>query len=484
MSEKAMRVAVIGAGMSGILAAIKLRDAGYDDVVVYERAGNVGGTWHYNTYPGLTCDVPSHVYRYSFAPNPDWSRHFSPGPEIQAYFEGVTREYNVGERIRFNAEIVSARYDDGQWHLETKDGDRDTFDCVIAATGVLRDPRYPDIEGVGSFDGPCFHSARWDHSVSLDGKRVGLIGNGSTGVQIVGAIIDQVASLTLFQRTAQWIMAMPNDAFTDEQKEGFRRSPELMQSIYVNLNRRFVDTFGRAVLGDEAGLKEIEDNCRQNLEDNVADPELRRKLTPNYRAACKRLVVSNEFYPAISRPNADVVVDGIERIEANGVRTRDGILHELDVLVLATGFYPHNFMRPMNIVGRDGVKLNDLWARTARAHRTVAIPGFPNFFMVIGPNSPFGNFPLIQVSEAQLDYILQLMQPLREGRGRGVQPTETAMEAFNRSLKDSMHGTIWQTGCQSWYLDADGWPALWPWTFAKFEEDMAAPIMNEYELVA
>jgi cation diffusion facilitator CzcD-associated flavoprotein CzcO len=484
MNEKALRVAVIGAGMSGILAAIKLRDAGYDDIVVYERAGKVGGTWHYNTYPGLTCDVPSHVYRYSFAPNPDWSRHFSPGPEIQAYFENVAREYNVGERIRFNAEIVGAQYDSGQWRLETKAGDRDTFDCVIAATGVLRDPRYPDIEGLGSFDGPCFHSARWDHSVSLDGKRVGLIGNGSTGVQIVGAVVDRVASLTLFQRTAQWIMAMPNDAFTDEQKDGFRRSPDLMQSIYVNLNRRFVETFGRAVLGDEDGLKEIEDNCRQNLEDNVADLELRRKLTPNYRAACKRLVVSNEFYPAISRPNADVVIDGIERIEANGVRTKNGVLHELDVLVLATGFYPHNFMRPMNIVGQDGVRLNDLWARTARAHRTIAIPGFPNFFMVIGPNSPFGNFPLIQVSEAQLDYILQLMRPLREGRARGVQPTETAMAAFNESLKDSMHGTIWQTGCKSWYLDADGWPALWPWTFDKFEQDMAAPVMSEYELVA
>lgn len=484
MTEKALRVAVIGAGMSGILAAIKLREAGYDDIVVYERAKNVGGTWHYNTYPGLTCDVPSHVYRYSFEPNPDWSRHFSPGPEIQAYFENVARKYEVNKLIRFDSEIVSARYDEGRWELETKNGDCDSFDCVIAATGVLRDPQYPDIEGLGTFDGPCFHSARWDHTVSLEGKRLGLIGNGSTGVQIVGAVIDKVASLTLFQRTAQWILAWPNPEFTEEQKEGYRRSPELMQAVYENLNHRFVDTFGRAVLGDEGPLREIEENCRQNLEDNVADPELRRKLTPNYRAACKRLVVSNEFYPAISRPNADVVVEGIERIEPKGVRTRDGVLHELDVLVLATGFKPHNFMRPMNVVGQDGLQLNDLWARTARAHRTIAIPGFPNLFMVIGPNSPFGNFPLIQVSEAQIDYILQLMRPLREGRARAVQPTPQAMQSFNQALKDSMHGTIWQTGCKSWYLDADGWPALWPWTFDKFEQDMAAPDMAEYELVA
>ncbi len=483
-STRDLRIAVIGAGMSCILTAIKLRQAGIDDVTVYEKADRLGGTWRDNTYPGLSCDVPSHLYRYTFEPNPDWSHLFPPGEEILGYFERVAEKYGVEACIRFDTEIVKARYGGGKWRLETRDGEADTAHVVIAATGVLRDPAYPDIEGLESFAGECFHSARWNHRVPLEGQRVGIIGTGSTGIQMVPAIVDEVAKVSLFQHTAQWILPLANPAYSEQEKAEFRRLPRLMEELYESISARWTNTFARAVVGDRRQMKRLEEACRANLDDNVHDPRLKAKLTPDYKVACKRLIMSDAFYPAIQKAAAELVTTAIERIEPAGVRTEDGVLHALDVLVLATGFNAHRFMRPMQIVGKDGVSLDDAWSEANEAYRSVAIPGFPNFFMLVGPNSPIGNFSLIQISELQLRYIMQLIDLVRDGTYREIAPKRDATERFNAAIKEAMGDTVWVSGCRSWYLDRNGNPAMWPWTFDRFRDEMRSPDLDDFDLVA
>jgi len=476
------RFLVIGAGMSGILAAIRLQEAGLEDFAIYEKADRLGGTWRENTYPGLACDVPSHLYSYSFAPNPEWSRRFSPGPEILAYLEDVARRFGVEPRIRYGREVVRCVFRDGRWRIETADGGRDEGDFVIAATGVLHHPRQPDFEGLEDFAGAAFHSARWDHDVPIAGRRVGVVGTGSSAIQIVSAVVDEVAELHLFQRTPQWIMPVENPPYDEEHKARFREHPEEMATIREQVSRGFIDGFAN-VLGDadSPALRWIHDACEQNLEQSVADPELRERLRPTYRAACKRLVMSDGFYDAIQRSNARLVTEAIERVEPRGVRTRDGRLHELDVLVLATGFQVDAFVRPMRVIGRDGVALDDVWKEGPFAYQALAVPGFPNFFMLNGPNGPVGNFSLIDVAELQLDYVMQLVERVRSGACREIAPSPEAMQRFDAERREAARHTIWSTGCQSWYLDARGLPTAWPWTFDRFREEMAAPRLEDYE---
>ncbi len=481
--KAAPRFAIIGAGMSGILSAIKLREAGITDFTVYEKADRVGGTWRENTYPGVACDVPSHLYSYSFALNPDWSHPYSPGAEIQAYFERVAADHGLDAHIRYGDAVESCRFADHRWHLETAAGVRDEVDFVIAATGVLHRPVVPDIEGLESFAGARFHSARWDHSVPLAGRRIGVIGTGSTAVQIVSALVDEVGHLDLFQRTAQWVLPQMNAPFTDEEKSGFREHPERMAELHENLSRLFADGFSNAVVdADSPQMKMIEEACRQNLEQTVVDPDLRERLRPDYRAACKRLIVSTDFYEAIQRPNAELVTAGIERIEPAGVRTADGRLHELDVLVLATGFDAGAFMRPMSVMGRDGLDLDVAWSPRPNAYLSVSIPGFPNLFMLNGPNGPVGNFSLIEVAELQLAYILQLVDRVRAGERREICATTAAMERFEAERVAAASKTVWVTGCRSWYLDDRGVPASWPWPFDRFREAMRAPAIDDFEI--
>lgn len=478
-----LRVAVIGAGMSGLLCGIKLREAGYRDIVIFEKADRLGGTWRDNTYPGLSCDVPSHHYAYSFELNPDWTHLFSPGGEILSYFERVAGKYGLADLIRFRSEVIRANYAEGKWVLGLKDGATEIFDVVISATGVLHHPVYPDIPGREDFAGASFHSARWDHSVPLDGRRVGIIGTGSTAVQIVSALVPRVGHLSLFQRTAQWILPLPNPPYSEEERQAFRSSPQQMREAYEFWARRFQNTFARAVIGDREQMARIEEMCRANLE-NIRDPVLRQQLTPDYQVACKRLIMSDTFYTAIQQPNARLVTTGIEAIEPEGVRTRDGELHPLDVLVYATGFDGHAYMRPMEVIGEGGLSLSAAWEEGARAYRSVAMPGFPNFFMLIGPNSPIGNFSLILIAEMQLAYIQKLMDRLRTGECAAVAPTEEATARFNDALREAMKKTVWVSGCRSWYLDRHGNPVMWPWTFERFEREMRQPDYADFRLSA
>jgi cation diffusion facilitator CzcD-associated flavoprotein CzcO len=481
--QQALRFAIIGGGMSGILAAIRLREAGYGDFAIYEKGARLGGTWRENTYPGIACDVPSHLYSYSFEPNPGFSHHYSPGDEIERYFEGVAARHGVVDRVRFGEEVVRCEWRDGRWQLETKKGTRDSADVVIAATGVLHHPNYPDIAGLDSFAGACFHSARWNHSVTLDGKRVGVIGTGSTATQIVSAIVPRVAKLSLFQRTAQWILPQENPAYSAQEQREFASNPTALRELRKNMSALFADMFASAVIdANSPQMKLIEEQCRLNLEQNVRDPELRERLRPTYRAACKRLVISPDFYQSIQQPNAELVTAGIERVESRGVRTKDGRLHELDVLVLATGFRADRFMRPIEIAGRGGVRLDDRWKQRPSAYLSVSIPGFPNLFMLNGPNGPVGNFSLIEVAELQMAYILQLVEQIRAGRCRELAPSPVASEKFEAARTEAAKGAIWSTGCKSWYLDDRGVPASWPWSFDKFREEMAKPKLDAYEL--
>jgi cation diffusion facilitator CzcD-associated flavoprotein CzcO len=479
---KGRRVAIVGAGMAGIAAAIKLRDAGYDDVAVYEKGPSIGGTWRENTYPGVACDVPSHLYSYSFAPNPDWSHVFAPGPEIRDYLERVASERRVAGLVSFDNEVTSLERVNGRWRLTTARGESDEADVVIAATGVLHHPNVPDLPGLETFAGPAFHSARWDHGVPLAGARVGVVGTGSSAVQITTALAGTVGELVLFQRTAQWVLPVPNHPIPDEEKLRLRTDPQAIPARREELSKTFTEGFANAVV--DAGspqMKVLEDLCRANLEDNVSDPELRRKLTPSYRAACKRLIVSPNFYQAIQHPSARLVTEAIERVEPEGVRTADGRLHRLDVLVLATGFRVDRFIRPVRVAGRGGADLEEMWSPRPWAYLSVSVPSMPNLYLLNGPNGPVGNFSLIDVAELQIDYILPLVD-VALSKGAEVCATFEAAQRFEAERVEAAKKTIWVTGCRSWYLDDRGVPAAWPWTMDRFREVMAEPRLDDFEV--
>ncbi len=466
--------------MSGLLMGVKLREAGVRDVTLFEKADEVGGTWRENRYPGLACDGPSHLYSYSFEPNPEWTHRFSPGPEIQAYFQRFADKYGLREIIRFGTEIVEAAYTPSGWRISTNTGETREVDFLITATGVLHHPAVPSIEGLESFAGTWFHTARWPDGLELTGKRVGVVGTGSTSIQLVPQAQREAAHVSVFQRTAQWIYPVDNPAYSDAQKARLRRHPWLNKLIYAFYAElfRLVST---AVLGNRFLYTRLARNCRRNLE-QVRDPELRRKLTPDYAAACKRLVLSSEFYPAVQNSNVDIVTEPIARVTPGGVETADGTLHPLDVLILATGFKAHNYMRPMKLVGEGGVTLDEQWKRGPRAYRTVALPGFPNFFMLQGPHSPIGNYPLIDIGERQAGYILQCLERWMAGDADLIAPRAEATLEYNRKLDAALQGTIWVSGCQSWYLDESGLPNLWPHKYAEFARQMSRPLWDEFEL--
>jgi cation diffusion facilitator CzcD-associated flavoprotein CzcO len=477
MASRQLEFIVLGAGMAGMLAGIKLKALGYKQVTLYEKADRVGGTWRENTYPGLTCDVPSHHYTYSFERNPDWTRHLPPGPEIQAYFEAVAAKYELLQHIRFGEEAVAARYNDGRWQVEFASGHRASADVLIAATGVLHRPQYPAIPGLDTFAGELFHTARWNHDVALDNRRIGVIGNGSTGVQIISALAGRAAKLQHYQRTAQWIMPVENGYFSAEERAAFRDPAVLAEAMNFAEYNQSVDAYTQAIIDvDSPAAQVMAEACRNNLEQNVRDAELREQLRPDHQPLCKRLIFSPDYYQAIQHPQAELVTAGIECIEPTGIRTRDGELHELDVIALATGFDPSAFMRPMDITGRNGVALNDFWAEHPKAYLAISMPDFPNLLMLNGPNGPVGNFSLIDIAEHQWGYIEQLINKLESGELPAIEPSRSAMDNFEQARRAAAKNTVWYLGgCNSWYLDAQGIPASWPWTYSKFVAMMAAP---------
>ncbi|ANI79350.1 flavin-containing monooxygenase [Sphingobium sp. EP60837] len=482
-SRDRLRCVIIGAGMAGLLAGIRLKEKG-DQFVIYEKGDKVGGTWRENRYPGLTCDVPAHAYTYSFAPNPEWSQFYAPGPEIQHYFERIADDYGIREHIRFGTEVAACRYFGGLWHITLSDGSTDVADVVIAATGVLHHPRTPDIPGLNSFAGDCFHSTRWDDTVPLDGRRIGVIGNGSTGVQIVSALSERASRLVHFQRSPQWIMPVQNFIYSETDRHAFRSDVSNIDAIRFGQDYwGGIRRFNAAIIdADSPEMAEIEAIVLRNLEESVTDPELREKLRPSYRAACKRLIYSPNYYAAVQRPNVFIETGPIERVEPEGVRMRDGTLHALDLLVLATGFHADRFVRPMIMTGRDGADLNQAWAVRPTAYYAITIPDFPNLFLLNGPTAPVGNFSLIDIAERQWAYIDQLLDLLRQGQCSAVAARHDALADYEERRITAARHTIFGSGCTSWYLDAHGVPLTWPWSYDRFAEAMAAPKLSDFEL--
>ncbi|ASK21983.1 flavin-containing monooxygenase [Halomonas sp. N3-2A] len=473
-------VLIIGAGATGMLSAIRLRESGITDITIIEKSDRVGGTWRDNTYPGVACDIPSHHYCYSFEPIP-WKHQCAVGEELQDYMEYVGWKYGVTGAVRFNEIVTSCVYDDlGKWTVKTDKGAIFVVDFVIAATGLLHHPRYPEIDGLEDFEGASWHTARWNHDVDLTGKRIGVIGTGSTSHQVVPELVNAGRDVSVFQRTPQWVFPFPNVKFPEWLRNRWRKKPERMR-FWKWCYKTFIEQFIiKATVGAPVQGALMRALVKSHLRFAVRNKSLRQKLTPDYGVGCKRLVVNTTFYPAIQKPNAHLITDGITRIEPRGVRTEDGKLHELDVLVFSTGFYNFNYMRPMEVVGRAGHTIEDSWrAGRYRTSRAVLMEHFPNYFLMLGPGSPVGNNSVISIAEEQVEYVLKLINLWRDKQADEIEPTPEAVQSFTNYIKDGLEGSVWVAGCQSWYLDADGVPAVFPYPWDNFVKSMASVNTDE-----
>jgi cation diffusion facilitator CzcD-associated flavoprotein CzcO/acetyl esterase/lipase len=476
------RVVVVGAGMSGIGMGAALKRAGLEDFTIYEKAADLGGTWRANTYPGLTCDVPGRYYAYSFRPNPDWTATFAGGAELKQYFADCAAEFGLHPHFAFSTGVEEARWQGGRWQLTLSEGRTDVADVVVCATGILRIPRTPEIPGLDTFAGAAFHSAEWDHSVPVDGRRVAVVGAGSTGVQIVSALAGRAAKVVAIQRSPQWVLPVLGWEHPRWSRALRRRFPVLDRLSYRSWRAALEATFGTATVQPGFARWYMTMVCRVYRRLALRDSELRAKLTPKDQPLCKRIVMSTKYYSAVQQPTVELVTEDVERVEPAGIVTRDGRLHEVDVIVLATGFHTSRYMQPMRVVGPGGPTLDDAWSPDPRAYLNVALPGFPNFFMLLGPHSPIGNHSLTAITESQGNYIMRLVELIRAGVVKTVSPTAEATARFNREMREAMPNTIWTSGCDSWYLDSEGNPDLFPWTPQRHRELLAEPSLAEFEL--
>ncbi len=456
------RIIIVGAGLSGIATAVILRRAGFGRLTILEKGSDVGGVWYWNRYPGLTCDVPSHLYEFSFALKPDWPRAFATGPQIQRYHRDVVEEFGLAEHIRLDSEVIAAAFTGRGWRVSTSDGAVHQADFVIAATGVLHHPYVPDLPGLDTFRGTVVHTARWDRDIDPAGRRIAVIGTGSTGVQIVSALQPEAARIAQFTRTPQWVMWAPTDITQPGAVSTLlSKAPALNRLLHRVLH------WGSNLMTDIATRptwrrRVAQAYARWSLRLQVRDRRLRAQLTPDYEPFCKRQVISGSYYRAISATNAELVTAPIVEVGPDGIRTEDGREFGVDLIVLATGFHPHNYMRPMKLRGRDGISIDDSWAKGPRAYRMTAIPGFPNLFTVLGPNSPTGSISLQYSAELTAHYIVGWLRRFRDGEFDTVEVTEEATARFNDAVADALGPTVWNTGCNSWYQTDEGNIDLWP----------------------
>ncbi|WP_316525479.1 flavin-containing monooxygenase [Kitasatospora brasiliensis] len=457
-------VLIVGAGFAGLGMAIKLLEAGQSDFVVLEKADGVGGAWRENTYPGCACDVASVMYSYSFAPNRSWSRMYAMQPEILDYIKGVVKEHDLETHIRFNSEVTSYEFDEaaGRWHVRTGSGEEYRPRFVVMAHGALHLPNIPDLPGLESFKGTVFHSARWDHSVDLKGKRVAVIGTGASAVQFIPEIAGEAAHVDVFQRSAHWMLPKADRPLANFERGLFRALP-FVQRLYRALAYWTHEVPVLAFLNPKY-LKVLELASRRMLEKQVADPELRAKLTPDYQIGCKRILLSNDYYPAIQRPDVDLVTSGIAELTETGIRTKDGELHEADVVILGTGFSTGNRCADEHIVGRGGLTIQEAWKDGMVAHLGVTVAGFPNMFMIMGPNSGGGAQSILFVIEAQLHYIVECLRLMKAQRADQLEVRADVQRRFNTWLHKKLARSVWNSGgCDSWFLDDTGrnrhsWP--------------------------
>jgi len=451
-------IAIIGSGFGGIGMAIRLKQAGLDSFTIYERASEIGGTWRDNTYPGAACDVPSHVYSFSFEPNPDWTRNYAPSWEIQQYLLHCVEKHDLRSHIRFDTEIVAARFDDatGSWTLTTSQGEAVTARVVVSAVGGLVDPAYPDIAGLEDFAGKTFHTARWDHDYDLAGKRVGVVGTGASAIQVVPAIAPIVGKLSVFQRTPAWVMPKGDRTISERTRRLFRRYP-VAQRLLRGLLFWISEIRGPLLFLDAPRISKLPEAASlAHLRKSVADPELRRKLTPTFQFGCKRVLISDDYWSTFERENVELVTEGIERIVQDGIRTRDGRTHPLDAIIFATGFAVGLARAPFPVTGLGGRTLDEAWRGGAVAYKGMCVAGFPNWFTIMGPNTGPGHTSVLVYSESQIAYVLQVIRQMRNDKIRYLSIRQDVQDDYNAGIQRRMKHMVWQSGCNSWYLDGSG----------------------------
>jgi cation diffusion facilitator CzcD-associated flavoprotein CzcO len=478
-------VAIVGSGFSGLGMAIRLKQEGNDDFVVIERDSDVGGTWHANTYPGCACDVPSHLYSFSFAPNPDWTQTYSRQPEIRDYLRGCADEFGIRPHVRLATTLEGAAWDEDEqrWHVET---DRGSFSArvLVSGMGPLTEPKVPDVPGLEDFQGEVMHSARWNHDYDFRGKRVASVGTGASAIQYVPAIQPEVERLHVFQRTAPWIVPHSNRPTTRLERRLYRAVPAaqrlVRRGIYWTRESLVIGFAKRPRL-----MPLLERVAKRHIASAIDDPELRRKVTPDYTIGCKRILPSNKWYPALAADNVDLVTCGLREIRANSVVDADGVEHEVDAIVFGTGFQVTEMPASRLIRGRDGRLLSEAWAGSPRAYRGTTAAGFPNLFLLLGPNTGLGHSSMVHMIESQIAYVLDALRTMRERDAAAVEVRAGAVDEYNRDIDERMDGTVWDTGCVSWYQDAAGRNgALWPdWTW-RFRQELAEFDEDAYEIEA
>jgi cation diffusion facilitator CzcD-associated flavoprotein CzcO len=476
-------VAVVGGGFGGVCAAVMLRRAGYRDVTVFERGARVGGVWNHNTYPGAACDVPSHLYEFSFQPNPRWSHRYAPQAEIQAYLEDVARRHGVLEGIHTDTEVTRARWDEeaGRWLLETSAGVHET-DFLITACGQLSVAKMPSIPGLESFDGPAFHTAEWRHDVELAGRRVAVVGTGCSAIQTVPAIQPIVEHLDIYQRSPGWTIPKLDYAYSERTQRLFERFP-IVQRLDRMAIFAFMELGAAAMTGQRWLLGAFRAVGRRQIKKAIRDEALRAKVTPSDEIGCKRIMLTDEWYPTLTKPNVELVSDPIAEVTPNGIRLADGSERPADVLVLATGFATHGFVAPMEVIGVGGRSLAEEWAGVPYAYLGVSVPAFPNMFLLYGPNTNGGTGSAIYTLEAGVSHVIAALGVLERARARRIEVRRQAAESFDRQLRTALAGTVWHTGCTSWYVDENGNdPNQWPWLWSTYRRRTAQIEPGAYEL--
>jgi cation diffusion facilitator CzcD-associated flavoprotein CzcO len=451
-------IAILGAGFAGIGTAIRLKQAGIESFTMFERAAEIGGTWRDNTYPGAACDVPSHAYSLSFEQNPRWSHRYSPSGEIQAYLLGLVEKWKLREHLRLRTEIVGARFDEaaGTWTLTTSAGDTFTARVVVSGVGGLVDPAYPDIKGMQSFGGEVMHTARWNHDYELTGKRVGVIGTGASAVQVVPSIAPQVAHLDVFQRTPAWVVPKMDRRYSERAKRAYERFPFLLRASRF-LQYAASELFGPMIFLDAPRLSAIGERLStRHLHAQVKDPALREKLLPHFQFGCKRILVSDDYWASFERENVALVTEPIEQIVPDGIETKDGVLHELDAIVYATGFALGLASAPFPVVGRSGRSLDEAWKDGAVAYKGMTVAGFPNWFILMGPNTGPGHTSVLVYTEAQIAHTLEAIRLLRHEGWKYVDVKRDVQDRYNHGIQGRMKHMVWGTGCHPWYLSRDG----------------------------
>ncbi|MEV7405613.1 NAD(P)/FAD-dependent oxidoreductase [Streptomyces sp. NPDC091267] len=481
-----VRVLIAGGGFSGIALGRALKESRFTDFLILERAPEAGGVWHLNTYPGCRCDVPSHLYSFSFAPNPDWSSTYSPQPEIQAYLGRCLDRFGLRPHLRTGVEVEEARWDEGEklWHVRTSAG-RWTAQVLVSAVGPLTEPKLPDVPGIDRFRGKIMHSARWDHDHDLTGERVASVGTGASAIQYVPEIADRVGSLYVFQRSAPWITPHDRRAITEAERERFRARPRRQRAerakAYVAKELLVLGFAKQPKL-----MRVIESLARRHLERQVEDPSLRRALTPDFALGCKRVVPSNAWYPALQKPNVTLVPRALREVREHSVIDADGVEREVDTIIFGTGFHVSDIPFADLVRGRDGELLSTVWAGSPRAYLGVSVPGFPNFFMFLGPNSGLGHSSMVYMIEAQAQHVKNAVRALDVSGSTSIEVDRQAHDAYNADLDRKLAKTVWELGgCRTFYQDANGRNAtIYPdWTFT-FRRQAVRWKPNAYHLGA